>query len=130
MRFEEVLRFIVPMTYWWCDKPIKAAIASYQRSRGTMKEDIDRLLRAYKAWAKAEDEVVTMQDIKSHVRYIALAGLILWAQKQDEGKVDLLDRLLDDKVQEAIVEALREQLDALTDQPMQPLVWHVARNRP
>jgi hypothetical protein len=131
LRFEEVLRYIVPMTYWWRDKPIQAAIAAYRRSRGTMKEDINRLLRAYMAWAKPkdEDEVVTMQDIKSHVRYIALAGLILWAQKQD-AKIDLLDRLLDDKVQEAIVVALREQLEALDDPPEQALVWHVARNRP
>ena len=129
LSFQDVVRFIVPMTHWWRDKRIAGRIGAYQRSRGTMKDDMNRILRAAREWPHAEDEI-TMQDIESHVRYITLAGLILWAKDQEDKKVDLLERLLQDKVQEDILATLRSELEHLYRPPAPSLVWHVARNRP
>src|SRR5271165_6714714 len=36
LSFEEVLRFIVPMTYWWNDKRISGAIRDYTKKPKTM----------------------------------------------------------------------------------------------
>ena len=129
LSFQDVVRFIVPMTHWWRDKRIAGRIGAYQRSRGTMKKNMNRILRAAREWPHAEDEI-TMQDIESHVRYITLAGLILWAKDQEDKKVDLLERLLQDKVQEDILATLRSELEHLYRPPAPSLVWHVARNRP
>ncbi len=81
LSFEEVLRFVVPMTYWWNDKRIKDAIHNYVRTPTTMTDDIAAMLTAADKWLdKISDAAI--QDLETRKRYIALAGLILWAQHQ------------------------------------------------
>ena len=137
LTFQDVLRYIVPMTYWWSDKRIAEKVVAYQAERGAMKANMPRILRAASRWPDVDE--LTMQDVQSHIRYITLAGLILWAQKQKgDAKREpefekVLARLLKDAVQEEVIEALREALEHLAPYftaPQEALVWHVARNRP
>jgi len=123
-----VLRIIVPMTAWWHDRRVARKIAAYEP--GIMKKKMNDILGAYKDWPNAAAPV-SMQDIESHVRYITLAGLILWAEEQkgESSEAELLERLLDKKVQEEIAVMLRGQLKHLYQPEEHSLVWHVARNR-
>ena len=72
-----------------------------------------------------------MQDIDSHVRYIALAGLVLWAREQngDPSEQELLATLLQPKAQKDIISKLNEQFARRREPSQHSLVWHVASNR-
>ena len=133
LSFQDVLRFVVPMTHWWRDKRISSEIENYRSKPGTIKGVIDRIVRAASTWPDIEDHTA-MQDVESHKRYITLTGLILWAKDQrangkDSADEDFNRRLLTDKVQDDIVRRLREELEALHQPPETSLVWHVSRNR-
>ncbi|HET9865541.1 MAG TPA: S8 family peptidase [Steroidobacteraceae bacterium] len=133
LSFREVLRIIVPMTYWWHDKNIESAIDDYVVNPGSIKDAITEVLEA----ARTLPNVVSkrpMQDIPTHARYIALAGIILWAQEQRATKRaaqvgELVERLLENKAQNDIAKKLREVLKELDRAPEAPVVWYVARNR-
>jgi subtilisin family serine protease len=138
LSFAQLLRFVVPMTRWWNDTKIAAAIANYQKSRKTIQDDFKHIVEAESKWRNGEDQTSPIQDTDTHKRYIALAGLVLWAQEQkSEGKRTAAtfepDQLLDGKTQKRIVDLLGEELEALhqpRDPAEQSLVWHVSRNRP
>src|SRR2546423_4116652 len=54
LSFEEVLRFVVPMTHWWNDRRIESAIESYISSPATMRQDIGAILTAAGKWLRNE----------------------------------------------------------------------------
>lgn len=91
LSFEEVLRFVVPLTYWWNDPRIAVAIGKYFQGAAEMEEEIAILLGAAGKWYRKEKtDLTAMQDVEARKRYITLAGLILWARAQDvEGWKDL-----------------------------------------
>lgn len=78
LTFEEVLRFVVPMTHWWNDPRISSAVAAYLKDPPTIERDIKAMLDAAEKWLKKKGETA-VQDFETRKRYIALAGLILWA---------------------------------------------------
>src|SRR6266850_5038613 len=77
--FSEVLRVVVPMTGWWRERNIAEELKSYGTSR--LITVIDEVIR----WAHAEDPdaqeelVAQFGRFTALDRYVALAGLILWA---------------------------------------------------
>jgi serine protease AprX len=81
LTFEEVLRFVVPMTSWWNDPRIAKAIEGYASNPESMVADIAEILADADKWLNKNSEI-SMQDVEARKRYITLAGLILWAQQQ------------------------------------------------
>ncbi|HSQ04160.1 MAG TPA: hypothetical protein VLN59_08995, partial [Burkholderiales bacterium] len=71
LSFEEVLRYIVPMTSWWHEKRIAGAIKDYVARPGTMKGDIEGILDAAERWTR-KDTGAAMQDLETRKRYVAL----------------------------------------------------------
>ena len=72
----ELLKVIVPMTHWWTDRKIPAALAKY--SEPALKKNLGELFTSI--------EILETRDARSHRefppldRYLALAGLLLWAK--------------------------------------------------
>src|SRR5262249_51340244 len=85
MSFEEVIRFVVPMTNWWSERKIADNIETYRTKPAKIVEDIQRLLGAARVWQQGSlvKGATPMRDVESHIRYIVLAGLILWAKGRD-----------------------------------------------
>lgn len=82
--FREVLRVVVPMTQWWRDRKVEHALRNYAL------ENLTTTIQAIIDWAKAEnedsqDEIATaLAGFTSLDRYVALAGIILWAGRQEK----------------------------------------------
>ena len=134
LTFEEVLRYVVPMTSWWCDKGVFGDIEKYAHDRKTLEESIGDILRAAQRWfTERTDEL--MKDRETRKRYIALAGLILWAQHQEaepsEGRIETRERilrLLSRVTASEIVDAFQSVYKELP-KPGKPLVWTISLNR-
>ena len=136
LSFDEVLRFVVPMTNWWGERRIAEAIARYDSAPGTIERDIGDILAAADKWLRKESSV-SMQDLETHKRYIALAGLILWARDQkpsasrrsaSQPNVQL-QRMIDKKIVPQVVSKLRNVFRTLRVPAEESLVWHVSLNR-
>src|SRR6476659_5429736 len=80
LSFREVLRVIVPMTKWWQERKVQDRIDAY------LKEDLLRpIISLIIDWAQAGNEddqaefAEKLGEFSSLDRYVALAGIILWA---------------------------------------------------
>lgn len=89
--FEELLRVIVPMTYWWNDRKIQEGLKLYvqeNRLRGKIKAIIN--------WTRAKNEEQQAKAAEAFAeftaldRYISLAGIILWAATENKKKKSTL----------------------------------------
>jgi len=135
LTFEEVLRFVVPMTSWWHDKRIAGSLQKYQDS-AEMEKVIAHLLDAAGRWQAKKNET-PMQDVETGKRYIALAGLILWAQgeKQAKGWEELGSReqiariLKKPKLAGKIAAELSRAFQMTGTREKEGLVWTVSLNR-
>jgi hypothetical protein len=138
LTFEEVLRCVVPMTHWWNDKRVSAAIQEYTTKPEAMLSDLRELLDAARKW-QAKKNVRPMQDVNARDRYVALTGLILWAKGQsDNPRWDRLSserqikRILDKEQLETDIAA---ELAAMFKNLREPgekrkgCVWTVSLNR-
>lgn len=132
LTFEQLLRYVVPMTSWWCEPRIQEAVAGYKKAPTTIVNDIEEILNAAYAWRRKERRIQT-QPIETRKRYIALAGLILWAKGSDRMKA------LSDEAQEGelrdIADAITKLLTKVLRELREPetgkkgLIWTVAMNR-
>ena len=81
--FREVLRVIVPMTQWWRERKVQKGLKAYT------KKNLSPIIQAIIKWAQAAGEdtqailAEAFADFTALDRYVALAGIILWAGKQD-----------------------------------------------
>lgn len=135
LSFEEVLRFIVPMTYWWNDKRISGAIRDYTKKPKTMEKDIDDILQAAEKWRNGQSEAA-MQDLETRKRYIALSGLILWAQGQQPSPPlspltsnEQIRQILASKITQQVAGQLKSLFEKLHEPATKGLVWTVSLNR-
>ncbi len=148
LTFEEVLRFVVPMTSWWADKRIQEALKDYleeprrtkRKTKGPKKKSVMEIeLEATRAEAvKWLDEGTegAIQDLPTRKRYATLAGLILWASEQDfvqadeSGPIKVQTRRFLEAVRiEKVVDGLKEVFAAMAPATDPPLVWTVSLNR-
>src|SRR5215471_12176403 len=80
--FREVLRILVPMTQWWRERKVQDGLRHYTP------EILSPKIAAIIQWAQASGEDVQAQSAQTFAnftgldRYIALAGIILWAGTQ------------------------------------------------
>jgi serine protease AprX len=138
LSFEEVLRFVVPMTQWWKDRRMKEAVERYAAVDGleAMVKDIRNLLEAAGDW-QAKRSRTAMQDVEARKRYIALAGLILWAEDQPGDpqwerlpSKDQIQRILETTALESLVAGrLASVFEARIETDGEALVWTVSLNR-
>lgn len=134
LSLEEVLRFVVPMTHWWSDKHIARAVRDYTSRPATIRKDIDDILAAALNWVNKKGDTA-MRDLETRKRYIALAGILLWAEEEgatpaDASSKEQIQRILDRKIAaKAAGEIQRVYRTRLTETKVQGLVWTVSLNR-
>ena len=89
LSFTDVVRYVVPMTYWWSDRRTSEAIRKYLSDPEALARDIKGILSEALKWVNEAPDAPVTQDLDTRKRYIVLAGLILWAR--DEPKPDGAD---------------------------------------
>jgi len=137
--FPEVLELIVPMTGWWSTRRKQlAAFAADAAKLGMLEERLALIVE----WAKArnadeQDRIArSFASFAALDRYVALAGLILWAGSRagaspgsEQGLGDAVGKLRTPKpVAEALWELLQRIFKTQRDEP--PAIWQVSLNRP
>ena len=87
LTFEEVLRFVIPMTRWWTDRVANDNILAYASETDGSGGEMEKILSAAKAWQERSGRTTytgsRMQDVRARDRYLTLTGLILWARTKD-----------------------------------------------
>jgi serine protease AprX len=135
LTFEEVLRFVVPMTSWWSDRRIATAMKGYIESPTTMEQELEATRQEAIKWL--QDEVdVAIQDLPTRKRYAALAGLILWAAAQEPASDaesgplrDQSRRFLERVDVSAVASELKRMFQHMLPRSGKPVVWTIALNR-
>ena len=154
LRFEDVLRVVVPMTEWWHDKRTQTILESYTESQkeadgnrsaptlnvGKIQEAISRALEGARAWhAKQPSE--PRQHVGPLDRYVALASLILWAatassprRKKRNATIGFIDRtseILEKSAPPELARRLAYFFEEILKSPQDsyPLVWQISLNR-
>jgi serine protease AprX len=104
----ELLKVIVPMTHWWTDRKIPAAIAKY--SEPALKKHLRELFMSI--------EVVEGNEARPHrefpplERYLALAGLLLWAKDHGDAQPPVPEALTPAAVSTSIIQLVIKDIDA------------------
>lgn len=141
LTFEEVLRHVVPMTSWWADKRIAGGVQEYIDDPVAMVTEIEGIFAAAKRWFTDDSDKdrgeMMMQERETQQRYIALAGLILWAQGRHaeaagppaDSTLRKVRRVLDKVNGQEVAAALQTVFNELGPKPKDPLVWTVSLNR-
>jgi serine protease AprX len=165
LSFEQVLEVVVPKTKWWIDKWVKVDRSMAQETKGKPKSrghkvseqktdaspvheimsyDSDRLnfvLRTVISWARdwySKSGHRGWHELRPLDRFVALAGLILWAgthnrptrKKPPEAAVDQIKYVL----HHANAEKISTRLSGLAKKMLshlenKPLIWQVSLNR-
>jgi serine protease AprX len=133
--FREVLHVIVPMSQWWRDRKVQSRLQAYTPAVLSPK------IKAIISWAQGNSEDTQAElaeafaDFTALDRYVALAGIILWAGMQD-AKATASDGGIGDLIAtmagpDAIVEGLQRLFgEILGDSfPEETQIWQVSLNR-
>ena len=132
MRFDDVVRNVVPLTKWWTDRRISEEIRAYAAKPATMVKDIQNILTAAYAWRAKRRSSVVIRDVETRKRYIALAGLILRSknpqfaplpEKLDSAEIQRISA----EVGRVLTEIFRELYKPKPDE--RGLIWTVSLNR-
>lgn len=175
LSFEELVRVVVPKTKWWIDKwtkeiPPKQAGRRRQKTRAPqgdarpefkhevmrkyyaprglakLKDILNNFILLGKAWRKKDDLPQGHAfEFAPLDRFVSLAGLILWAGRQD-GQSEQLSRAAHDPVMEVLEAAKSDEIAHLlselaekmladstwktkSGEKADPLIWQVSLNR-
>lgn len=133
--FREVLRVVVPMSQWWQERKVPEVLRTYTP------ENLIPTIRTIIKWAKAgdgdsKDAIANdLASISSLDKYVALAGIILWAGRQQGntkgaggGIGGLISKL---KKPDPIVGELRQLFGEILEDtyPKEAQVWQISLNR-
>jgi hypothetical protein len=78
LTFELVLKFLVPLTNWWKDKS-KTKLKDYGKDQPGIEKAILEVLSTVALWRSKKP--TRSSQIESRMRFVTLAGLLLWARK-------------------------------------------------
>lgn len=78
MSLPDLLRVIVPLTYWWSQRHIRASWTKY-KTRKELAQALRKLFESLQEGHRARRELV-YENFEAVQRYLALAGLLLWAR--------------------------------------------------
>lgn len=139
LSFREVLMIVVPMTAWWQNKKRREQFLLH-----SAEEKLQDITEAILSWIKAdgnEDEKeMTAREFAGFSaveRYVALAGIILWASLQGAGKagksskvqgLQALGRLRSPAPVVKVLRDLFEQITSLSV-PEEARVYQISLNR-
>jgi serine protease AprX len=131
--FQELLRVIVPMTAWWRDRKVQNELEAYTP------EKLNQIIQPIIEWAQASDEDSQAKCAEAFAgfsaldRYVALAGIILWAgMRVGRAKASRgMGGLAKVKRSHAIVEKLKELFQEILEEPFtgELRIWQVSLNR-
>ncbi|HEY5894928.1 MAG TPA: S8 family peptidase [Chthoniobacterales bacterium] len=137
LTFHELLRVIVPMTFWWKERDAKRLL-SEQPAEDRLRIIVPKLID----WAKLpenDDEDAESSVLNDFVkfeavdRYVALAGVILWTGKNDDPPLGIVEAVARLESPEPIVAELKVLLAEITDHPVSPdkegSIWQISLNR-
>lgn len=129
--FSELVRVVVPMTGWWFERASPENLKSYDPS--SVSDVIKELIRWSKAEGDEQEELAAgFSRFTALQRYVALAGLILWAADNSAGRGKGIGGALEaierpDEVANTL-KAVFEQI--VSDPPIdKPAIWQVSLNR-
>jgi serine protease AprX len=136
--FDEILRAVVPMTGWWHSPRTQQELSLFfdpDVGPAKLNRAIDHILDVAKEWSgtfrRLERDRSSALD-----RYIAGAGLILWASRQRSPRLGRLpaELALADALRKAPVQAIADLLIDLFEQikalgPAGTLVFQISTNR-
>ena len=80
--FDEVLSVLVPMTQWWSEKDVKGEFLKGKRYTEELARWIGDLLDSVPREPAQAGKIGIRYQFNALDRYVALAGLILWASNQ------------------------------------------------
>ena len=136
--FEEVLRVVIPMTAWWHSDRIQSQFNAYaddESSAARVDKITTAILLAAKEWMSAKegtgavDVGLAAELLPALDRYVALAGLILWAAEGGGANGKLEEAITQVKAQD-VQAPLSKVLDAIEQAGKQEsLVWQISLNR-
>lgn len=147
LSFREVLRVIVPMTKWWQERKLQVQIDAYVKQKSLLKPKIKAIVDwAHAVHAENEDEQAECAErfgaFTSLDRYVALAGIILWAGVENKtataSRVGIGDAMATIEGPDAIVETLRDLFKEIQHDlhskeakkwSKEPQIWQVSLNR-
>jgi hypothetical protein len=145
LTFEQVLRFVLPMTVWWGDQretmdKNPTDDVAYLTNEAALHDDLNKTRGEADRWLTDAPPLheVTVEDFATRRRFSVLSALLLWAA--DPKTVDDVDKLSPkeqaerivqrmEEDKEAIVEHLRRVFPAVPPKPAELFVWSISLNR-
>jgi hypothetical protein len=131
--FSEVLRVVVPMTGWWRERNVAEELQVYVTT-----PRLTTVITEIVEWSRAEDLdarerlAIKFGRFTALDRYVALAGLVLWASGMPGGAGKGLGSAIEALTNAADVTGGLAELftHILNDPPLkEPLIWQVSLNR-
>ena len=138
--FEDILRAVVPMTDWWHSVRTQQELQIYLHAEdgpGKLNRAVNHILDVAQQWNRPSRP--TERDRCSALdRYVALAGLVLWAARQrpskrqrstksgEEAFSDALKTVRGQVIADLLIQ-LFDDIQAL--EPAEKLVFQISRNR-
>jgi serine protease AprX len=136
LSFRDLLRVIVPMTVWWKDRTTQERVSEYAADEKRLRDIMQKII----AWAKAGDDedgkmelAQTFGQFSALDRYVALAGVILWAGQNLVPRRGIIEGLADLDSHDAIVSELGDLFDEIVRHPIpaekKGTIWQISLNR-
>jgi len=138
LTFEEVIQFVLPMTFWWSESRIADAMKGYLTNVDSLAGDLVETLTEAENWLSDRSQAA-VQDFETRRRFSVLTALMLWAADQSEQPEDekrapkeqaraLVARMRGKE--EAIVRTLTKLFSGGLPQRLDvPFVWTISLNR-
>ena len=138
LTFEEVIRFVLPMTFWWSESRIAGAMKDYLTNGEKLRAEMIATRKEAEDWLAGRSQAA-VQDFETRRRFSVLTALLLWAAHQPKA-TDPQKRTSKEEAaavvaamdgqEAAIVETLTRLFDGTLPGPLDvPFVWTVSLNR-
>ncbi len=135
--FEELIRVVVPKTVWWTSRWDGDKHEFHRYDEASLNAVLKKILEAAEKWHLKIPSPET-QELPAIDRFVALAGLLLWAGEHTPAKKTKMPVSAADQVTYILKQAkpktiapllLNAGADMLQDETRNPLVWQISRNR-
>jgi hypothetical protein len=138
LTFDEVIRHVLPLTFWWSESRIAEAMKDYLMNVEMLVAELIETRKEAENWL-GDGAETAVQDFETRRRFSVLTALLLWAADQDEDPDS--DRRTAKEQARAIVgrmhgneRAIVQTLTTLFDGRLPPtldtpFVWTVSLNR-
>lgn len=136
--FDEVLRVVMPMTGWWYTRRIQSQLITLRDAETgpvQLNRVISAILEIARHWKTGFEGALSEDLLLAFDRYIALAGLILWALRQEpraqlsssRGSDEAFAAALENVKAQEIHDLLAPLLERI--EGGEELVWQISLNR-